>query len=259
MKKFLSMMVFAAMTMAFVARDEDETTPDGPTITAPAVTNTQAGSSVDVIFITTIPGGFKSYEVSATDGTATKKSEPAAGAKSGEIVVTFDADATTGAGAVTISVTDNNGKIENETAAINKTELPVPDVVVVNGAIEENTTWTSDNIYELAGRVIVLNGVTLTIEPGTVIKGREGQGVSASALMVARGGKIHAVGTAEEPIIMTSVLDNIMPGQKAGTSLTEADKGKWGGLVILGKAPISYSGALEAQIEGVPSGEPLGL
>jgi hypothetical protein len=58
---------------------------------------------------------------------------------------------------------------------------------------------------------------------------------------------------------MTSVLDDIMPGEAVGTTLTEEDKGKWGGLVILGKAPISYSGATEAQIEGVPADEVLGL
>lgn len=253
MKKFLSMLFIASLMAAFVACQKDEATPDGPTITGPSVTNAQVSTSADVTFEVTIPGGFKSYEVSATGGTATKKSEPAAGAKSGQIVVAYAADATAGAGTVTIVVTDNNNKTETETAAINKTELPVPDVIVVSGSILSNQTWTADNIYELAGRVIVGNGATLTIEPGTVIKGREGQGISASALMVARGGKLNAVGTAEKPIIMTSVLDDIMPGQIAGTTLTENDKGKWGGLVILGKAPISFSGATEAQIEGVPA------
>lgn len=130
---------------------------------------------------------------------------------------------------------------------------------VVSGIIEQNETWTADKVYELSGRVIVKDGVTLTIEPGTIIKGQEGQGVSASALMVARGGKINAVGTADKPIIFTSILDNIEPGQTAGTNYTENEKGKWGGLVILGKAPISFSGALEAQIEGVPAEESLGL
>lgn len=130
---------------------------------------------------------------------------------------------------------------------------------VVSGIIEQNETWTAEKVYELSGRVIVKDGVTLTIEPGTIIKGQEGQGVSASALMVARGGKINAVGTADKPIIFTSILDNIEPGQTAGTNYTENEKGKWGGLVILGKAPISFSGALEAQIEGVPAEESLGL
>ena len=136
---------------------------------------------------------------------------------------------------------------------------PQLENTVVSGLLEESQTWTADKIYELDGRVIVPDGVTLTIEPGTIIKGKEGQGVSASALMVARGGKLNAIGTAEKPIIFTSVLDDINVGELEGSNLTENDKGKWGGLVILGNAPISYSGALEAQIEGVPAEESLGL
>ena len=142
-------------------------------------------------------------------------------------------------------------------------ENPTPDKpvdnTVISGVIEADVTWSADKVYELDGRVIVADGVTLTIEPGTIIKGREGQAANASALMIARGGKINAVGTAQKPIIFTSILDNIERGQVQGTNLTENDKGKWGGLVILGKAPISFSGALEAQIEGVPAEESLGL
>lgn len=133
------------------------------------------------------------------------------------------------------------------------------DNTVITGLIEQNATWTADKVYELSGRVIVASGVTLTIEPGTIIKGQNQTGANASALMIARGAKIDAVGTAEKPIIFTSVLDDIKPGELAGSTLTEVDRGKWGGLVILGKAPISYSGAAEAQIEGVPSQESLGL
>lgn len=139
-----------------------------------------------------------------------------------------------------------------------KPEKPAENTVV-SGLIEENQTWTADKVYELSGRVIVTDGVTLTIEPGTIIKGQDGQGVNASALMIARGAKLNAVGTADKPIIFTSVNDDIASGEKAGTTLTESDKGEWGGLVILGKAPISFSGALEAQIEGVPAEEALGL
>lgn len=133
------------------------------------------------------------------------------------------------------------------------------EVVVVSGTIDANETWTKDKIYELDGRVIVTDGVTLTIQAGTIIKGQEGEGADASALMIARGGMLNAVGTADEPIIFTSTLDDIQPGETAGTTLDKDDKGKWGGLVILGNAPISVSGATEAQIEGVPAGETLGL
>ena len=65
------------------------------------------------------------------------------------------------------------------------------DNTVVTGLLEEDQTWKADKVYELAGRVIVADGVTLTIEPGTIIKGQDGQGVNASALMIARGGKLR--------------------------------------------------------------------
>lgn len=260
MKKFVAMLAIAAFATAFIAcDDDDDATPDGPALTAPGVTNVATGANADVTFTLTIPGGYKSLSVTATGGTAEKKSEPAIGATSGNAVITFTADDNAGAGAVTITVVDNNDKTESETAAINKTAEAVPEVIVVSGVISENTTWTASNIYELAGRVIVDDGVTLTIEEGTVIKGREGQGINASALMIARGGKLNANGTAEKPIIMTSVLDDIMPGQVAGSNLDQNDKGLWGGLVILGKAPISVSGSTEAQVEGVPASETLGL
>lgn len=125
---------------------------------------------------------------------------------------------------------------------------------VVSGFITSNTTWTSDNIYELNGKVIVDNGATLTIEAGTIIKGQEGTGANASALIIARGSKINAVGTPLNPIIFTTVLDNIEMGQYQGTNLDETDDGKWGGLVILGDAPISAGdGDTETQIEGIPA------
>ena len=50
------------------------------------------------------------------------------------------------------------------------------ETVVVSGAITSNTTWSSDKIYELANKVVVDNGATLTIEAGTIVKGREGTG-----------------------------------------------------------------------------------
>ena len=127
---------------------------------------------------------------------------------------------------------------------------------VVTGILDANTTWTSDNIYELSGKVVVPAGITLTIEPGTIIKGRTGTNTLASALIVARGGKIMAEGTSAKPIIFTTVLDNIEKGQLSGTNLDETDLEKWGGVIILGKAPVSAeNGDDVAQIEGIPATE----
>lgn len=134
------------------------------------------------------------------------------------------------------------------------------EIVAVTGAISTNTTWTNDKIYELNQKVVVEDGVTLTINPGTIIKGKPGTGSLASALIIARGGKINAIGTADEPIIFTSSSDNIDVGQKAGTNLNESNRGLWGGLIVLGKAPCSLKGDLtEIQIEGIPADDTFGL
>lgn len=130
---------------------------------------------------------------------------------------------------------------------------------IVEGLITENTVWNNSKIYELKGKVVVDNGATLTIEAGTIIKGQQGSGTNASALVIARGSKINALGTASSPIIFTSVLDNIEKGEVLGTNLDEGDNGKWGGLIILGNAPISAGdGDTETQIEGIPATESYG-
>jgi len=131
---------------------------------------------------------------------------------------------------------------------------PVGETVLVDSDITTDTTWGADNIYNLDGRVFVTDGATLTIEPGVIIKANAGSGVNASVLVVTRGSKIEAVGTATAPIIFTSASDNIAYGTTAGTNLTENDRGLWGGLIVLGNAPASFDGdAVSAQIEGLPT------
>ena len=137
---------------------------------------------------------------------------------------------------------------------------PCAGLVTKSGLINSDETWTKNNIYVLVGKVVVEDGVTLTIEPGTIVKGETGTGSLASALIVARGAKIMAEGTEEEPIVFTSINDNIAVGQKAGTNLTENDNGLWGGLIVLGKARGSFEGDVtEVQIEGIPAGDTWGL
>lgn len=251
------MLAIAAITISFVACDEDEATPEGPAITAPAVTDVQVEAGADVTFAITTPGGFSTYDVSATGGTAVKKSEPAAGATSGGIVVTYTADATAGAGTVTIVVTDNNERTDTETATVNKTAGTVEETVItVSENIMANTTWETGKTYVLASRIAVTDGVTLTIEPGVVVKGQAGTGTNATALIIARGARIMAEGTAQSPIIFTSVADEIEPGMVESPNLEPDVNGLWGGLIILGKAPISVStNEQNFQIEGIPASD----
>lgn len=132
------------------------------------------------------------------------------------------------------------------------------DQVVVTGNITSNTTWTNDKVWVLGARVAVTNGATLTIEPGTIIKGQAGTGANATALIIARGAKINAAGTATQPIIFTSVADEIEPGMIASPNLDPTLNGLWGGLLILGNAPVSADAA-SVQIEGIPASDPNGL
>jgi hypothetical protein len=114
------------------------------------------------------------------------------------------------------------------------------------------TTWTSDKSYLISGFVFVNDGQTLTIEAGTVIRARTGQGTLASALIIARGGKIIAQGTQMNPIIFTVEGDDL-----EGSVPVEA-RGLWGGLIILGNATINRESG-EDMIEGIPISEPRGV
>jgi hypothetical protein len=95
-------------------------------------------------------------------------------------------------------------------------------VIEVSGDITENTTWYAAAKYMLSGFVYVKNNATLTIEPGTLIKGVSG---TKGTLIIERGSKIMAAGTASHPIVFTSDKPK---GQRA--------RGDWGGVVICGKA-----------------------
>ncbi len=112
--------------------------------------------------------------------------------------------------------------------------------------------WTSENVYILDGFVFVNDGQTLTIEAGTVIKGKPGQEENASALIVAKGGKIMANGSAEAPIIFTAEADDL-----AGSVADEAT-GLWGGVIVLGKGATNNNTS-EKAIEGIPTSETRGL
>ena len=125
-------------------------------------------------------------------------------------------------------------------------------------AQKDDGTWTSDNIYTLASRVTVEPGATLTIEAGTIIKGQAGTGANATCLIIAKGAQIMAQGTSSNPIIFTTVADEIVQGQIQSPNLDPTLNGLWGGLVVLGDAPISASNP-SVQIEGIPASDPNGL
>lgn len=149
-------------------------------------------------------------------------------------------------------------KDDNSCAYEEEEETPAAKFpsITVSGDITTNTTWSNDKIVYLDGRVIVQAPAELTIQPGTVIKGMAGSESNAAVLVVGVGAKIHATGTASQPIIFTSEDDQIIPGQIESPNLTVNNKGLWGGVIILGDAPISPSSGTTAEIEGIPAGTP---
>ncbi len=108
-------------------------------------------------------------------------------------------------------------------AECNITVVPsTGQVITVSGDITTDTRWYAQAKYHLSGFVYVKNNATLTIEAGTIIKGVSN---TKATLIIERGSKIIAAGTASQPIIFTS---DKPAGQRAS--------GDWGGVVICGKA-----------------------
>lgn len=263
MKKITNYLFSLLLTGAFIfltSCSEDDPAPKGPTVTPPqSIAVVKVNEMTEISFIVEIPGGYKLGGTGVIGtGNAIIKTDLAVGAVAGTIVVEYQAGSTAGTEAVVLTVSDNSDQLAANTAAVNVSEDdPPPANEVLSGVIEADLTLTADRIWELAGRVIVDATKTLTIEPGTIIKGRPGTGTNASALIVSRGSKIMAEGTADKPIIFTATVDNIQVGQKMGTNLEKEDNEKWGGLIVLGAAPISAGdGDTESSIEGLPAEEP---
>jgi len=250
-------LLFAVFSLSFMACNKDEDpAPLAPKVTAPDNQGVDLDGSIDLTFSYTAEAGFKSSAIVASNGTATVKTNGVAGATSGSIVVTFAADASEGAASVKLTVTDNKDQSDDATAVIDVAEQIT--VINVSSNISANTTWETGKVYVLQSRIAVVSGVTLTIQPGVIVKGEAGTGANATALLIARGGKLMAEGTSTSPIIFTSVADEIQPGQIESPNLEPTLNGLWGGLLILGNAPISADAA-SVQIEGIPPSDQNGL
>jgi hypothetical protein len=254
-KQLLSLFFALAMVFVVTSCNDEETTPV-PTISAPGAQTVEFGGTTTLSFAITTPGGYASAVANAINGTATITAEPTVGATTGTIEVSFAAGTIAGAAGVTVAITDAKAQITNATAVI--TVESQITTVTVSSSISANTTWETGKTYILAGRIFVLDGATLTIQPGVVVKGQVGSGTNATALVVARGGKLMAEGTAASPIIFTSIADELEPGMIASPNLSVTDNGLWGGLIVLGKALISADAAAK-QIEGIPPSDTNGL
>lgn len=101
---------------------------------------------------------------------------------------------------------------------------------IIAGTIDKDIRLVKRNTYHLVGVVYVTNNATLTIEPGTVIRGDD---KTCGTLVITNGAKIMAEGLETDPIVFTS--ENEKNNRKPGD---------WGGIIILGKAPINTLGGI---------------
>jgi hypothetical protein len=115
-----------------------------------------------------------------------------------------------------------------------------PYEVIVKADITGTRNFVKDSVYILLGQINVSG--TLNIAPGTIVKGDK---ATKGTLVILPGGKLFASGTAAEPIIFTS---RMAKGTRAA--------GDWGGLVIVGKAPVNQS---NATVEGLSKPVDYGL
>ncbi|AYA36860.1 hypothetical protein D3Y59_07190 [Hymenobacter oligotrophus] len=103
-------------------------------------------------------------------------------------------------------------------------------VVPVTSAINTPTTWQSCKVYVVGPNVTL--GSTLTIEAGAIVKFQANAGLSLTA-----GGRIEAVGTADNPVVFTSVLDDAHGGDtnNDGAATTPA-KRNWSSIALAGQS-----------------------
>lgn len=106
---------------------------------------------------------------------------------------------------------------------------------VLQGSYGRNITLTGGT-YTIKGYVYFTSGTTLSIPKGTILKSDVSQ---KGAVIIERGARIEALGTAQEPIIFTS-------GKPAG----QRQRGDWGGIIILGNAPTNRPLSPAPLVEG---------
>ena len=152
--------------------------------------------------------------------------------------------------------------------------FPEKTLVDVTSDISASETWTADNEYVLGTVIYVTNGATLTIEPGTVVRGLPDSATPGTndpgALVVTRGSKIMAMGTADFPISFTDEFDDNVPGSTPtfpyDNKIDALDEvANWGGVILLGTGYVANGtgagpdASVENQIEGLTAAGGLGL
>jgi hypothetical protein len=226
----------ALALFALACNNDDITGPPQPL----GVTATATGNATVNVAWTSVAGD-SSYTIErapgATGGTFVEVGSVVAPATVGPVKFTDTGLSTTSTYRYRV-IAHKNGKASSpSTEAVVTTLTSASASVTINTDITTSRTLYADTSYLLSGFIHVTNGATLTIQPGTTIKGDFN--TLGSSIMIMRGAKINAVGTAAAPIVFTS---SRAPGQR--------QPGDWGGLLFVGNAIDNRSGVVNVEGTG---------
>jgi hypothetical protein len=232
--------VFAVMTavaLAVACGSSDGVTDPGPQPVLGLAATPKGATSMQISF--TGSAGDASYSIERAAGaTGTFAAAATVPAPATGGAVTWDDTGLTPSTLYRYRVTTLRGASSAPSGEISATtSAPGAAALTLNQDITTNRTLSVDTAYTISGFVHVLNGATLTIQPGTIIKGD--YNVLGSSLMIMRGAKINAVGTATLPIVFTS-----------SRPVGQRQPGDWGGLIIVGNAPDNRSGVVNIEGSG---------
>lgn len=128
------------------------------------------------------------------------------------------------------------------------------------GTVSNTQTWGADKIHGIDGYLFIPSGVTVTIEPGSVIKA-----VPGARIIIQSGGSFNALGTDLKKIIFTTFDDDSVGGDSnLDGGKTRPEPGEWLGVDVLGNGQFNTNSATELRylrsvVGGLLSGTQLWL
>lgn len=147
---------------------------------------------------------------------------------SNQILATFDFTGLV-PGNYSVQVTDT-GQVATDSGAV----AVGPAEINEFGSITSNETWTAGLVYHLTADTRVESGVTLTIDPGAIIKFDSGVSMIVDGTLLAQG-------TMTQQIIFTSINDDAHGGDTNGDgNATQPEPGDWGQIIVNGTATFDH-------------------
>ena len=226
----------AATSLLAAACGSDSTGPTPPQPILGLSATAKGSASVQLTFNSV--AGDDSYDIERAQGSGAFAAVTTVTAPSTPGLVTYVDNGLTATTVYRYRVITNKGGAKSiASGEASTTTLAIGNAVAdITDDISASRTLYADTVYTLKGFIHVVNNSTLTIQPGTTIKGDFN--VLGSSLWILRGSKIQAVGTAALPIVFTS-----------SRAVGQRQPGDWGGLLIVGNA-INNRSAASVEVEG---------